>query len=900
MTIENPNLLVAESKPTPIVKPITSVPDDYMGVTPMLVQYFATRQEYPGIIMLVRVGDFFEAYGMDAERIARDLNITLTGREDGGIRIPMAGIPHHATERYVARLIRMGKRVAMMDQVEDPKLAKGLVKRRVTRVITPGTVLEDNMLDSGSNNYLVAAVIGDPVAGIGVVDISTGEFLTTELEGERRVDKLLDEIMRLEPAEILVPEGIDESVLEVLRASCSGTVTPYSENTEKRGVSGEGKSRELLLSHFQTQSLKGFGCDDFTTGLDACALVIRYLQQTQVNALPHIRTLSAYSAREFMSLDSPARRHLELTQALGEGGRSRTLLGVLDQTETSMGGRLMRRWLEEPLLDVRKIQDRHEAVEELHRDLIRRGDVKALLHGMGDMERLVSRTAAGMANGRDLIALKNALQRLPEISNVLQESKSLRLREIANQLSAPSQICELIQRALADDPPAGLREGGLIRQGFNPELDILKGASGEAKIWIANLETSERARTGISSLKVGFNSVFGYYIEVTKANLPKVPENYIRKQTTSTSERYYTPELKEYEARALGADEKAVELEYELFVGVRERVSERSAEALALAKSVSELDVLTGFAESAGRNHYVRPEMNDSDTVQIKGGRHPVIEHIGRNGDYIPNDCLLDPESRMYIITGPNMAGKSSYLRQVALIVLMAQIGSFVPADSAVIGIVDRIFTRVGAHDELASGQSTFMVEMNETANILNNATPRSLVVLDEIGRGTSTYDGLSIAWAVAEHLVSIGCKTLFATHYHYLNELAKNSPTVRNYRVAVKEQGDQIIWLRKLVPGGTDRSYGIQVARMAGVPPEVIERSREILKSLERSGAGATRDLGNAGSESPAPKKRKVQLTLFEAEKHPVIEALEELDLTTLSPIEALMFLDKLKRQLK
>ncbi len=440
----------------------------------------------------------------------------------------------------------------------------------------------------------------------------------------------------------------------------------------------------------------------------------------------------------------------------------------------------------------------------------------------------------------------------------------------------------------------------MIRAGYNAELDALKGASGAAKIWIANLETSERARTGINSLKVGFTSVFGYYLEVTKANLSKVPDNYIRKQTTTTSERYITPDLKEYEARVLGADDKAVELEYELFVGVRERVAEAAAEVLAVAKLVAELDVLTGFAETASRNHYVRPTMNDGDTLRISGGRHPVIEHIGRQGDYIPNDCLLDPESRMYIITGPNMAGKSSYLRQVALIVLMAQIGSFVPADSAVIGIVDRIFTRVGAHDELASGQSTFMVEMNETANILNNATPRSLVVLDEIGRGTSTYDGLSIAWAVAEHLIQVGCKTLFATHYHYLNELAKTCPTLRNFRVAVKEQGDRIIWLRKLVPGGTDKSYGIQVARMAGVPPEVVERAREILKSLERSGAGATRDLGNAGSEAPIPKKQKLQLTLFEAEKHPVIEALEALDITSLTPMEALMKLDELKRKLR
>lgn len=878
-------------------------------------QYFTTRREHPGIILLMRVGDFYEAYGEDAEIIARDLNITLTGREDGGTRVPMAGVPHHATERYVARLIRKGRRIAIMDQVEDPKFAKGLVKRRVTRVVTPGTILEDNMLDAKSNNYLLAAIVGDPVAGIGIVDVSTGEFLTTELEGENRLTALLDEIMRLEPAEILVEEGADPALIDAIRGASSGTITPVLRDSLSNSGSGSGSgskrgsgtgARELLLSHFRTQSLRGFGCEEYTAGVEACALVLRYLQQTQVNALPHIRSLSTYSAREFMMLDGPARRHLELTQAMGEGGRQRTLLASLDDTLTPMGGRLLRRWLEEPLLDVGRITRRHDAVEELARDVIRRGDVRELLRGMGDMERLVSRAAAGLANGRDLVALKNALLRLPELATLLEGVHSEKLAELGHRLSCPPDVAQHIASAITDDPPAGLREGGLIRAGFSAELDKLLNVSANAKTYIANLETSERQKTGIPSLKVGFNSVFGYYIEVTKTHLAKVPATYIRKQTISTGERYITPELKEHEAIVSGADEKSVELEYELFVGVRERVAESSSDVLAVARAVAELDVFTSFAESAMRHHYVRPTVNDTDSIAIEGGRHPVIERIGNvlgvGGQYIPNDCKLNDECRVVIITGPNMSGKSSYLRQTALIVLLAQIGSFVPADGATIGVVDRIFTRVGAHDELASGQSTFMVEMNETASILNNATSRSLVVLDEIGRGTSTYDGLSIAWAVAEHLTRIGCKTLFATHYHHLNELAKHFPTVKNFRVAVKEQGDTIVWLRKLVPGGTDRSYGIQVARMAGVPPEVISRAKEVLKGLERGSAGATRDIvgqNETTTEGLSPRKQKVQLTLFEAEKHPILEELETLDVTSLTPVEALMKLDAWKRTL-
>ncbi len=884
--------------------------------TPLMQQYFRARAEHPGVVLLMRVGDFYEAYGEDAVTIANALNITLTGREDSGQRIAMAGVPHHATERYVARLIRKGFRVALMDQVEDPKFAKGLVKRRVTRVMSRGTVFEDSLLDAKANNYLVAAVVGEPVAGLGVVDVSTGEFLTTEVGGDRRAEQLIEEICRLEPAEVLVPEG-QEELAETIRQATGAPVHLYG----PRDAPSSRTAWDVLTHHFGTQSLRGFGCEEYTAGLDAAALVLDYLKETQVNALAHITSLSTYSTREFMVLDAAARRNLELTTAMGEGGKSRTLLAVMDHTLTPMGGRMLRRWLEEPLLDRDKIDRRLSAVEELARGEILRGDLREALRGVNDIERLVSRCAAGLANARDLVGLKDSLNRLPHIADLLRSCECEALDGLAARLGGRSrapgdgsvpllaeqkqayaasvrEVAELIERAIAPDPPAGLRDGGLIQPGYSAELDVLHAAAKDGRSWIANLEAEERKRTAIASLKVGYNAVFGYFIEVTKPNLPKVPSDYIRKQTTAAGERFITPALKEYEAKVLGADEKAVELEYNLFVGVRDRVAEASGPLLGVARAAAELDALAGFAEAAVRNHYVRPCVTDNDEIVIRAGRHPVVERMYGGAVFVPNDCVLDcGENQLHVITGPNMSGKSTALRQVALIVLLAQTGSFVPADDARIGVVDRIFTRVGAHDELATGQSTFMVEMNETASILNNATRRSLVVLDEIGRGTSTYDGLSIAWAVAEHLTRIGCKTLFATHYHHLNELARTFPSVKNYRVAVKEQGDHIVWLHKLVPGGTDRSYGIQVARMAGIPPEVIARAREVLTSLERGSARTTGDLVGADATIPAELKR-MQLTLFEAEKHPVVDELERLDVTALTPIEALMKLDELQRK--
>jgi DNA mismatch repair protein MutS len=866
--------------------------------TPMLQQYFRLKAEYPDVLLAMQVGDFYEFYGSDAEIAARELEIVLTGREDGSNgRIPMAGVPIHAYERYLAKLVQKGYRVAICDQIEDPKLAKGLVKRRVTRVLTPGTVVEDSMLDARANNYLVAAVLGDPIHGLGVVDVSTGEFLATEIAGEGRLQKLLDELFRLQPAEVLVPED-QEELIQTLREQLSATITPVP---LQEWVGREG--REILLRHFGVESLRGFGCEEFTRGLDAAALALRYLQQNQMTALEHIRTLATYSVERFMYLDATARRHLELTQNLMDGTRRYTLLASIDSTCTPMGARLLKRWLDEPLLEPDAITARLDAVEALAQQSIRRDALRQMLRPLADLERLAARASTGTANARDLVALRQSLQRLPalyaEADALLRELRQppTLLATLAPRLAPLHELCQLLERALVDDPPADLKSGGVIRDGYDPELDRLRQVRTDGKQWIAQLEAKERQRTGIPSLKVGYNAVFGYYLEVSKPHLNKVPPDYIRKQTLANAERFITPELKEQEAILLGAEERINALEFELFSRVRNEVARCTPQLQSLAKAIAEWDVLCAFAENAVRYRYVRPVVDTEDRIHIVGGRHPVVERFSEK-PFVPNDCRLDPTQRLIILTGPNMSGKSTYIRQNALITLMAHIGSFVPAERAEIGLVDRIFTRVGARDELATGQSTFMVEMTETANILNNATLRSLVILDEIGRGTSTYDGLAIAWAVAEYLHAIGCKSLFATHYHYLNDLANRLEGVANYRVAVKEQGDRIVWLHKVLPGGTDRSYGVHVARMAGVPPEVVQRAEQILREFERRGVqGAVQP---PTSDAPTVRTKKLQLTLFEAEMHPVLEALRALDITTLSPVEALLKLDELKRKLE
>jgi len=867
---------------------------DYLktNLTPMLKQYFDIKAERPDVVLLMRVGDFYEAYGDDGEIIARELEITLTGREVAGARIPMAGVPHHAMERYVARLIGKGYKVAVCDQVEDPKLAKGLVKRKVTRVLTPGTIVEDAMLDAKTNNYLVAAITGAKMpSGVGVVDVSTGEFLATEMPCEAGPDKVVEEIMRLQPAECLLLPGM-EDLGEAIKA-ISKTVVTFHQPTETRK-----SSRQTLLDHFGTPSLRGYGAEQMTSGLDAAVLVLDYVKQTHQSAAGHIRSLATYSTENFMVLDAAARRNLELTHSLADGAKSKSLVSILDRTVTPLGGRLLRKWFDQPLLALDKIHNRQSAVAEAAGDALLRGDLRDALRRISDLERLTARICSGAANARDLVALKQSLQALPDVAAALARAPEggalAPMRAIA--ADPPQDLIDLLEAAVQPEPPMLLREGGLIRDGYSEELDALRELRSGGKGFIAGIEDAEREKTGLKNLKIGFNNVFGYYIEITKSGAGvTVPPEYTRKQTTANAERYITPALKEYEAQVLGAEEKIVELEYQLFVQTREEIADKyTGQILKLAKTLARLDVFAGLAEAALAGRFVRPEVHAGDTLEIKAGRHPVVESLQSGTLFVPNDTYLDAEdARLHIITGPNSAGKSTYLRQVALIVLLAQIGSFVPADSASIGLVDRIFTRVGAHDDLASGQSTFMVEMNETANILNNATPRSLVILDEVGRGTSTYDGLALAWAITEYLHAVGVKTLFATHYHHLNELEKTSAGVKNFRVAVKEQGDHIVWLRKIMPGGTDKSYGIQVAKLAGVPDPVLKRAREVLQTLESMGKG------DGPAAHLAARTQRLQTTLFEAERHPVLDELEGLDLGTLSPIEALTKLYDLQRKL-
>ena len=860
-------------------------------LTPMLRQYTEIKQEHPDVILMFRLGDFYEMFGEDAKIAAKELEITLTSRDAGQTgRMPMCGVPYHSVDRYIARLISKGYRVAVCDQVEDPKLAKGLVKRQVTRVVTPGTILEDSMLQPGSNNYLAAPASYQGVYALAIADISTGEFLVTEITGKAAEQRLLDEISRISPAEVLVPEEPDE-LTALLKDVCGARFTSFTPN-------GFVLPKEILLKHFGTSSLRGFGCDDYTAGLDAAAVLLKYLESTQPAALQHIRSMSTYSTEGFMVLDAPARRNLELTQSIYEGARNKSLLNILDRTVTPMGARLLRRWLDQPLLDVERINARLDAISEFHGNLLMRTKIRETLGGIYDLERLTSRTVTGTANARDLIALRNSIRALPELQSTLSKSENPTVQELSAPLSSLDHIGELIAQSIAEEPPITLRDGGMIKPGFHEELDTLRTASKHGKEWITQLETKERERTGIKSLKTGYNSVFGYYIEISKSNLPNVPDDYIRKQTMVNGERFITPELKEYEAMILGAEEKSTQLEYDIFCQVRDQIASEAEKLVAAARAIAHIDVLCSLAEVAAANRYVRPEVNTGAEIRIKNGRHPVVERLQSGELFVPNDAHLDcEEDQLLIITGPNMAGKSTYLRQVALIALMAQLGSYVPAESARIGIVDRIFTRVGAHDELSSGQSTFMVEMNETANILNNATDHSLIILDEIGRGTSTFDGLAIAWAVAEYIKEIGAKTLFATHYHQLNDLATMFPGIKNYRIAVKEEGDRVIWLRKIMPGGTDRSYGIHVAKLAGLPSEVIERSKEVLMQLESD--GATKGLAGKNTKVQT-KTEKLQLTMFEIEGHPVIEEIEKLDVSAMTPIEALTKLYELQMKVR
>jgi DNA mismatch repair protein MutS len=863
----------------------------------MMRQYLEIKSMYPDAILFFRLGDFYEMFMEDAVTASRVLDITLTSRNKGAAdEIPLCGIPYHSSQPYISRLVENGYKVAVCEQVEDPKTAKGIVKREVVRVVSPGLIVDTDTLQPKENNYLMAlACGGDSGWGIAVLDITTGEFRATEMAGPEGV---FSEIASINPREVLLPAGENGAALI---ESLAGPLAGRMINTIPEWVFETDRAAGLLTDFFACASLDSFGCTDLPGAIGAAGAVLHYLQEAQKGTLDHIRTLSTYHAADFMVLDDSTRRNLELTATLHDGGKKGSLLGALDRTVTAMGGRKLRQWINRPLVDVRRIRDRHQAVHELVEKSLARQDLRSALDGVYDLERLNGKISMASANAKDLIALKSSLERIPALFDQLAALESPLVRSLRGDIDLLADVTGIIGKAIVDDPPFVLREGGLIRDGFDGELDELRTISREGKGWIARLEREEKERTGISSLKVRFNKVFGYYIEVTRSHLASVPDDYQRRQTLANAERYITPALKEYEEKVLGAEEKLTAIEYDLFQQVRRQVAGEGGRIQATADALAALDVLLALADLAHDRGYVRPEIVDSGELIIIEGRHPVVEGMSLSERFVPNDVVMDTrENQILIITGPNMAGKSTFMRQVALITLMAQMGSLVPAKSARIGVVDRIFTRVGASDNLARGQSTFMVEMTETAHILNHATPRSLIVLDEIGRGTSTFDGVSIAWAVAEYLhdhAPVAAKTLFATHYHELTDLALTRERVKNFNIAVKEWNDQIVFLRKIVKGGASHSYGIQVARLAGLPQATIERAREVLRNLESGEFEKEGQPRLARSRMASTVRETPQLSLFAPAKDELRQKLEDLDISVLTPLEALNVLDQLKK---
>lgn len=847
-------------------------------------QYLRVKQSYPEAIVFFRLGDFYETFDEDARLASRELGITLTSREMGkGNRIPMAGIPYHALDSYLAKLVGRGYKVALCEQLTPPTPGRGIVTREVMRVVTPGTVIEPNMLQEKSNNFLLSLVKEGGSCGMAYADATTGEFTTSQIDWQL----LPGELERIKPAEILVAKG-QENII-----SRQSALTPLNESYFSLA-----EARESLFSHLQCATLEAFGCQDLPLAIRAAGALLLYLKETQKGAMGQINRLSTYIPSSFMMLDAPTRRNLELFQSSRQGTVQGSLLSILDLTRTSMGGRMLRQWLGQPLLDLKALEGRLDAVETLFSHSLVRSELWELLKDISDMERLINRVRNSMAYPRELNALKQSLEKVPAIISALGKAGEQGAR-MAGKLEPQPEIANLIAASIADSPAHDPEEGPVIREGFSPELDALRRSSRQGKTYLANLEQRERERTGIKSLRVSYNRVFGYYIEVSKANLSHIPADYIRKQTLTDAERFYTPELKEYESAILNAQERAVEMERSLFRQICQQVGLSAERVLVTARALAEIDSYLSLAEAAFRYNYVRPELNNGDSIAIEEGRHPVVERYLGEGAFVPNDAYLsNKDHQVVILTGPNMAGKSTYLRQVALIVLMAQTGSFVPAKSASIGIVDRIFTRVGLQDDLAAGQSTFMVEMVETASILNNATSRSLLVLDEIGRGTSTYDGISIARAVAEFIHNhpgLGAKTLFATHYHELTDLAQTLPRVKNFNVAVSEEGEQVVFLRKIVPGGADRSYGIHVARLAGIPRPILRRAQEILSSLEEE---RVNHKGKLVKSSKGKQQGMVtQLTLF-VPSSAFTEEVAKMDIDSLTPLEAITRLYELKKR--
>ena len=881
----------------------TGFPVNTGKLSPMMQEYCKTKEKYKDCVLFYRLGDFYEMFFDDALLVSKELELTLTGKDCGlEERAPMCGIPFHASEVYIKRLIEKGHKVAICEQVEDPKKAKGLVKREVIRVVTPGTTLDATSLDESKNNYLMSIVSLEDHFGCAIADITTGDCFLTEVD---RPQKLLDEINKFVPAEIICNDaffmsGVDtEDLKERLRICIFPLDNWYFD---------DGLCQRTLKEHFHVNTLEGLGVQDYDSGVIAAGALFQYLNETQKTALSHMATIHPYTADKFMLIDSSTRRNLELVETLREKQKRGSLLWVLDKTKTAMGARTLRGYVEQPLIDAQEINRRLAAVEELTQKPMLREEIREYLNPIYDLERLVSRISYQSANPRDMVSFASSLEMLPFIRQILKDFEAPVLKQIYEDMDPLEDVTDLIKRAIVEDPPLAQKDGGIIREGFNTDVDKYRRSRTDGKKWLAELEAREKERTGIKNLKIKYNRVFGYSLEVTNSFKDQVPDNYVRKQTLANAERYITQELKDLEDLILGAEDRLYALEYELFADVREKVGQEVVRIQKTAKAVAALDVFASLALVAERNNFVKPKINENGVLDIKGGRHPVVEQMIENDMFIANDTYLDNQKkRVSVITGPNMAGKSTYMRQTALIVLMAQIGSFVPAEKANIGIVDRIFTRVGASDDLASGQSTFMVEMTEVANILRNATAKSLLILDEIGRGTSTFDGLAIAWAVIEHISNTklcGAKTLFATHYHELTELEGKIPGVNNYCIAVKEKGDDIVFLRKIVKGGADKSYGIQVAKLAGVPDSVISRAKELVEELSDA------DITAAVKDLTAPKKKQkimydqvdmAQMSLFDTvQDNDIVDEIRDLDMTHLTPMEAMNILYNLQNKIK
>lgn len=859
------------------------------AATPMMEQYFRIKEGYRDCLLLYRMGDFYEMFGEDAVIGSKELEITLTSREKGKKeRIPLCGVPWHALESYLPKLVAKGYKVAICEQLEDPRHAKGLVERDVVRIVTPGTVLEGTVLESGSNSYLMAISAADGAYGLAFADISTGEFIATEIEGEDARSRVLAEFVQKAPKEVLHPPGFDDPLLTKEFSLSGACLTPVDEAAFIRE-----SAESAIKRHLRVSTIDGLGLRDKPLATSSAGAILRYLESTQKRSLSFLSRPRFFSASDKLVLDQTTLRNLEVLRNVRDGGQQSTLLSVLDRTLTPMGARMLKSWITEPLMSVPEIERRLDAVEELVGKTVERAFIASALSQVRDLERLIAKVSYGSANARDLVAVRPCLERVPELRKTAQAMESELLVRLASSMEDVSDVVDLIGRALVDDPPVPIKEGGLIRDGFDNTLDELRSSTRDGQRWIAGLEESERRRTGIKNLKVGFNNVFGYYIEVSKSFLKQVPPDYERKQTVANGERFVTPELKERERAILTAQERSCALEHEIFLRVRDQVGQRGDAIREISRAMAAIDVLRSFAEVAVSSGYCRPRVDESDTIMIKDGRHPVVEKA-LSGAFVPNDVHLDTNlNRFVILTGPNMAGKSTYLRQIADIVIMAQAGSFVPASEARIGLVDRIFTRVGAFDDLSRGQSTFMVEMTELANILNSASRRSLILLDEVGRGTSTFDGLAIAWAVSEYLYDhskVGARSLFATHYHQLTELADSLEGVKNLAMAVKEEGSEVVFLRKVVQGKANKSYGIQVAKLAGIPHEVIDRAGQVLERIEEE---------NVLEVKAGRRSHRQALLLTPENKSAVEDELRKLDLSKMSPMEAYLKLVELKKRL-